>query len=58
MIGVGAQLTLASFIALVEFCIFSSMPGARGVVFYVSIVVLACCGFMNGFISSRVMKFF
>ena len=34
------------------------MPSARGIVFYVSIGVLGICGFFNGYITSRTMKFF
>lgn len=56
--GIGAQLTLGVFISLVEFSIFCAIPAARPIVLYVSIGVLALCGFFNGYISSRTMKFF
>jgi len=56
--GIGAQLTLASFICLIELSIFCAIPSARHIVFYVSIAVLACCGYLNGYISARTMKFF
>ena len=41
-----------------EFSIFVAMPTARPIVLYVSIAFLAICGFLNGYITSRTMKFF
>jgi len=56
--GVGAQITLGAFVFIVELTIFQAMPSARHIIFYVSIAFLAVCGYLNGFIAARTMKFF
>jgi len=56
--GIGAQLIFALMIALVELAIFVAIPSTRPIVFYVTIGVLGVCGFLNGYITSRTMKFF
>jgi len=57
-IGVGAQIAFALFIGLVQMGNFYTIQGARPVILYVSIVFLALCGFLNGFATSRTLKFF
>lgn len=57
-IGIGAQIALALFVSLIQMSLFYATTRARHIVFYASIVLLALCGFFNGFITSRTLKFF
>ena len=56
--GVGAQITFGAFVFIIELSIFQAFPRMRGLIFYTSILVLAICGYLNGFVASRTMKFF
>ena len=56
--GVGAQITFGCFVFIIELAIFQAVPRMRHIIFYASIIFLAICGYLNGFIAARTMKFF
>ena len=58
MTGIGAQIALSVYLATILACIFYTTPIFRPLTFYGGVLLLALCGFLNGFMTSRMFKFF
>ena len=56
--GIGAQICLSVYVSVLLMCIFYSISYLRPLIFWTGIVVLAFCGYINGFMTSRMLKFF
>ena len=56
--GIGAQIALSIYIGLFLASIFYSVAGARELIRALVMVIFALCGYINGFMTSRTMKFF
>ena len=56
--GVGSQVALTLFIGLFLACLFYTSQAIRPWLLTIGLGLFACCGFVNGFMTSRSLKFF
>lgn len=56
--GIGAQISVSVYVVLFLMCIFYSASSMRPMTVFFGIISLALCGFLNGFMTSRTLKFF
>jgi hypothetical protein len=56
--GIGAQIGLSVYIGLGLTCFFYTSPIFRPLISFFGPLLLAVCGYLNGFVTSRTLKFF
>ena len=56
--GIGAQIALSVYVVIFLMCIFYSSESSRPLTYFFGIVTLSLCGYINGFMCSRTLKFF
>ena len=56
--GIGAQICSSAYVGIFLMSLFYSSPFFRPFIFTLAFVLLAICGYLNGFVTSRMLKFF
>ena len=56
--GIGSQVGLTVYIGILLMCIFYTHPSIRPWTLTAGLFLFACCGFINGYMTTRMLKFF
>ena len=56
--GIGSQVTLMCYLGVLLLWLFYTFSAIRFLMAFATIVTFALCGYINGFMTARILKFF